>query len=392
MIRVAMLTTRFPPDYGGGARHALGLCHKLAERGLETFVITGHRSGRINVDKVEGVHVTRIPLPQQEGAAVLPFYSRLLRLLLFVRGQDYDVIHAHAVHHHAYAGFLAGRLLNKPAIAKIALLGHDDPASIAHRRLGGFQLRMLRQASALVATSQEMAEATTAFGWPGHRLAHIPNGVDTDNFHPLSSAARYALRAQLGVPRHALVITFVGAILRRKGIHTLARAWPSVRKAFPDALLLLVGPRTRTEHWGVDDRYVAEVEATFAETGAAESVRFVGQVSDPETYLQLSDVFAFPSQGEGMPNALLEAMACGLPFVATQLGCIVEMAPPEQGPYLIPVDDADALGEAIIALARDRDIRRELGTAAHRTVTARFSFAATADRYVKLYRDLLEAE
>lgn len=389
MIHVLMLTTRFPPDYGGGARHALHLCHKLAERGVKTSIITGYKGRGVSTDLVEGIPVTRLPLPQQEGMGVLPFYIQLTRLLL-ARRHDYDLIHAHAVHHHAYAGFLAGQLLGKPAIAKIALLGHDDPASFARRRLGSVQLWLLRQASVLVATSQEMVQAVRAFGWPAHRLVHIPNGVDTDLFCTLPPEARAALRTRLEIPGGAFVVTFVGLLAHRKGIHILARVWPKVKQAFPNALLLLVGPRSKDEHWGVNEGYVGEVKAILSERGMNDGVRFVGQVTNPEAYLQASDLFVIPSRSEGMPNALLEAMACGLPFVATRLGCIEEMSPPEQLPYLVPVDDADALAEAIIALARDADTRRKLSAAVRQTVETRFSLDAVADRYVELYHDLLK--
>jgi len=389
VLRVLMLTTRFPPDYGGGARHALHLCLGLAERGVRTSVITGYKGQGVITERVNGILVTRLTLPQREGLSVFPFYVRLLRSLIAQR-RNYDLIHAHAIHHHAYAGFLIGRVLGKPAIAKIALLGHDDPASILRRRWGGIQLQMLRQASALIATSQEMFQAVRDFGWPAQRLVYLPNGVDTNHFHPLSPDARTALRMRLKLPEKGLVLTFVGLITSRKGIHTLVRAWPDIRQACPEALLLLVGPYSKNDHWGVDERYVAELKGILAESGVADSVRFVGKVTDPKLYLQVSDLFVLPSRSEGMPNALLEAMACRLPFVATRLGCIEEMAPEEQLPYLVPVDDADALAEAIIALARDADARRELGIASRRTVEERFSLDAVADQYVKLYHHLLE--
>ncbi len=388
-VRIVMLTTRFPPDYGGGARHALGLCHKLAARGVTTFVVTGHRGQGVVHDRVEGIPVTRLPLPRQGGTGVLPFYLRLLRLLL-ARRHDYDLIHAHAVHHHAYAGFLIGRLLGKPAIAKIALLGHDDPASFARRRLGRVQMGLIRQASTLVATSREMVEAVQATGWPADRLVYIPNGVDADRFCPLDGRERPALRRRLDLPEDAFVLLFVGLVVRRKGVDLLAQAWPQIRKAQPQAHLVLVGPHSGREHWGVDERYVAEVKASLAQGGDGAPVRFVGMVADPIPYLQAADLFVFPSRQEGMPNALLEAMACGLPFVATRLGCIEEMAPSEQRPYLVPTDDVGALAEAIISLARDANARRELSIAVRRTVETHFSLDAVADQYRTLYRQLLE--
>lgn len=387
-LRVCMLTTRFYPDHGGGALQALRLCQKLGERGVDTFVITGHRHQAVVRHMVQGVSVTRLPLPRREGPGVLPFYARLLRLLLACR-HDYDLIHAHAVHHHAYAGFLAGRLLGKPAIAKVTGLGADTPARIRRRRLGGIQVRLLRLASCLVVTSQELYDQVGEGG--AFKVERIPNGVDTHRFHPVGVARRAALRKAVGVPEEALVVVFVGAIRPVKGVDVLASAWARLTASMPSLHLLLVGPYRQEEHWGVDAEYVRRVEALLRTGGtSARQVSFVGQVPDVRRYLQAADLFVLPSRSEGMPNALLEAMACGLPFVATRLGCVEEMAPPEQHPYLVPVDDVDALAEAVLSLARDADARRRLSTAVRRTVEARYSLDVVADRYVDLYRRLLE--
>jgi len=387
-LRVLMLAARFPPEYGGAAHQALHLCHKLRQCGVSVSVITGYRGPRVMSEWVEGIPVTRLPVPHRLGLGVLPFYVRLLRLLI-VRRHEYDLIHAHVLHHHAYVGFLVGRLLRKPAIVKIALLGYDDPASLRYRRMGSIQLWLMRYARMLVVTTQEMAEAVTAFGWPAQRMARIPNGVDIERFRPVTDAVRDALRARLGIPSDALVVTYLGVIDQRKGIHTLARAWACVKQAQPQALLLLVGPCSKGEDQGIDEGYVKEIEAALGGSDVKPRIRFTGRVSDPEAWLQASDIFVFPSEGEGMPNALLEAMACGLPFVATRLGCAVEMAPLEGQPFLVPVEDPDALAKAIITLARDADARQRLGLVVRQTVETRFSLDAIADSYLDLYQKLL---
>jgi glycosyltransferase involved in cell wall biosynthesis len=387
-----MLTTRLYPDHGGGALQALRLCRKLSEREVETFVITGHKSRETTVEQIEGIPITRLPLPQREGIAVLPFYARTLKQLI-ARRHQYGLIHAHAIHHHAYAGFLAGRLLGKPAIAKIAGLGADTPDRIRSRHLGSLQVRLMSLATHLVVTSDELYKQTIHEGFPADRVVRIPNGTDTHRFRPVDDVERARLKRTLGLPDQALVVVFVGAIRPVKGLDVLAQAWPRLVASAPSLHICLVGPYRKEEHWGVDPEYVNELKGLLgAGDDSASRVHFVGQVSNVVDYLQAADLFLLPSRSEGMPNALLEAMACGLPFVATRLGCIEEMAPPEQQPYLVPVDDADALEEAIITLAHDADIRRKLGAAVRQIVEARYSLDAVADRYLELYTGLLEGK
>lgn len=384
-----MLTTRFYPDHGGGALQALRLCQELAKREVNAFVVTGHEDDTVVEHAVQGIPIIRLPLPRREGAAVLPFYARGLGLLA-ARRREYDLVHAHAIHHHTYAGFLAGRLLGKPAIAKISGWS-DTPARVRSRYLGGIQLRLMSLATRLVATSQELYDQIIEEGFPASCVVRIPNGTDAQLFHPVGDLERARLRRDLGLPAQALIAVFVGAIRFVKGIDVLASVWPRLAASVPDLHICLVGPYQKGEHWGIDPEYVEELRRLFTfRDGSDSRIRLVGQVRNVSDYLQAADLFVLPSRSEGMPNVLLEAMACGLPFVATRLGCIEEMAPPDQRPYLVPVDDADALAEAIVALARDADIRQELGAVARQAVEARFSLEAVTDRYVKLYRDLLE--
>ncbi len=384
-----MLTTRFYPDHGGGALQALRLCQKLTERRVKTFVITGHKGDNVVKHTIQGIPVTRLPLPQREGLAVLPFYIRTLSRLI-IQHRDYDLIHAHAIHHHAYAGFLVGWLLGKPAIAKISGLQIDTPASIKARRLGGIQIRLMLLATRLVATSQELYDQTINGGIPVNQLVRIPNGIDTTLFCPASGEERIKLRQNLKLPEKALILTLVGAVRPVKGVDILAKAWPKLATSIPDLHICLVGAYRKEEHWGIDPEYIARLKQLFSLAPDSETrVHFVGQTSNVVDYLQATDLFVLPSRSEGMPNALLEAMACSLPFVASRLGGVEEMVPIEQRPYLTPVDDAEALAEAIITLAHDAHIHRKLGVAGRRQVEANYSLDTIADRYVKLYHDLL---
>ena len=383
-----MLTTRFPPDYGGGARLALKLSQKLMERGVSVTVFSGHKKQETLCETLQGIPITRIPLPDTDWRSLISFYARLMGALWKARG-SFDVLHAHAIHHHAYAGFLIGKILEKPTLAKISLLGHDDPASIRKRRLGRIQTILLRQATTLVAVSQEISRAATATGWPSARLVPIPNGVDTDHFQPPTPESKESARRKLCLADADFVGVFVGGVMFRKGLHTLFKAWLKVKRIWPHAILLIVGPCDKRSHWGIDESYVEELRHTLETEDAIGSVRFVGQVEDPKLALQASDLFLLPSHSEGMPNALLEAMACGLPFVATRLGVIEELASDKQRCYLIPIDDDLQLADSIMKLAAQRELRQILGEQARRKVETHYSLNAISDRYVSLYQSLV---
>jgi len=387
-VRVCVVTSRFFPDYGGGARQALGLSQKLLARGAGVFVVTAHNRSSATVGHVKKLVVIRLPRPTRGTFALLKFYVRLLTLLLSKR-HLYDIIHSQAIHHHTYVACVAGKLLRKPAVAKISLPGHDDPASIAKRRFGKLQTRFLSFASVLITARRHAQRAASQWGWPADRMAYIPNGVDVDKFRPPAPSERLLLRRTLDVNRDRFVAVYVGVIAFRKGIDTLIDSWPGVVANDSTALLLLAGPVNRDEHWAVDPAYVSRMREKVSEKGLSENVRFLGNMQEARLPLQASDLFVLASRSEGMPNALLEAMACGLPFAATRLDTIEEMAPEEQIPYLAAINDAAELTKQIVTLAGDRDLRVRLGRASRRRAEQLYSFTSVAERHVRLYHELL---
>ena len=385
-----MITSRLYPDHGGGALQALRLCQKLAEHNIDPFILTGHPKNKTVEEIVQDVPVVRLPLPRNSGLPVLGYYTKALKFLWSHR-KEYDLLHAHAIHHHAYASFFIGRLTGKPSIGKISGLAADLPDRVKRRSLGSLQVRLMSLATRLIVTSQELNAQLIDQGIPKEQVLLIPNGTDTELFAPVTEGERRELRKKLGLSEKALVGVFVGALRHVKGIDVLARAWKHIAAGTIDFQLNLVGPYRRAEHWGIDSNFIEEIRRQFQATDKGNAkVHFVGQVSNVEDYLKVADLFILPSRSEGMPNALLEAMACGLPFVATRLGVVEELASHEQRHYLVPIDNEIALAESIIKLAKDPSCRRKLGQAARRTVEERYSLNAVAKRYVQLYRELLQ--
>ena len=385
-MKILVLATRFPPDYGGGARHAFNLCQHWLAKGMDVSVLTASHSNPGTVDNYHGIRVIRQKPARRPGFPVLKRYFDILGYLIRHR-HEFDVGFAQAVHNHAFAGFFAGKLLRKPFVAKIALQGHDDPGSIAARRTGWLQRRLLSLATMLIATTHEIQESSLSAGWPAAKLAKIPNGVDILKFRPTKRSEQKDIRRQLAIGEIALTVLFVGKITPRKGVRELIQAWGRIEQHYPKAQLLLVGPYSRNEHWAVDQEFKESLDEQL-KTVDTHRVHFLGQVDDPASYFRVADLFVFPTNAEGMPNVVLEAMATGLPIVASNLDPLQEMLPEIQRPHLADPGDVDALAEQLRLLLADQMLSDELGRANRTRAEEAYAIEAIAERYLVLFRSL----
>ncbi|MEW6434126.1 MAG: glycosyltransferase family 4 protein [Myxococcota bacterium] len=204
------------------------------------------------------------------------------------------------------------------------------------------------------------------------------NGVDCDgHFQPSRHvAAGRELRAALGIPGDAVVIGFVGRLVRDKGVPELVAAFERLAAAWPAAWLVLAGP------WESRDPVDAAIRARI---DAHPRIRQLGFVEDPAPVYAASDVIALPSHREGFPNVPLEAAAMERPVVSSLVdGCTDAV---EQGVtgILVPVNDADALGAALARYVADPELRRSHGLAGRSRVEALFRRDRVADAFVDVY-------
>ncbi len=205
------------------------------------------------------------------------------------------------------------------------------------------------------------------FGVPADKLHVIYNGVDLGRFHPgLRAEHRQRQRAELGLTDDAPVILFVGSGFERKGVPVLLRALAGMERR--DATLLVVGRDSRTERC----RALAE------RLGVERRVRFLGGQTDPRPFYGAADVFCLPTLYDPMPNAAVEALACGLPVVTSTGSGAAELL--EEGVSGFVCDALDAA-----ALAQRLDRFRELDGGAARRAVAQLSLEAMAERLSGLY-------
>jgi glycosyltransferase involved in cell wall biosynthesis len=220
------------------------------------------------------------------------------------------------------------------------------------------------------------------------RIEIIPNGVDLKRFRaPQSESERMNLRAKLGIDSKSQVILSIGAIHPRKGIDILLEAWVSLAKRFPDLHLYLIGMRhdlKAPKLSGFRNRLDALVRAS----NAVERVHFVGYIENVDEYLKAADVLVFPSRREGMPNAILEAMASGLPCVLTPfIGLSPDLGKAEHD-YLLVDHDFKAIEDTVSNVLENHDLRIRLGVNGRKWVENTMDIQDVLDRYAQLYKNL----
>jgi len=247
------------------------------------------------------------------------------------------VVDGHFGYPDGYAATLLGSWLGVPAT--VTLRGTE--VGTARTRLCRRLLqRGLGRASRVFTVSGSLATLARELGVPASRVRVVANGVDPRRFRPLDRAEA---RARLGLDPEAPVLITVGGLVERKGIHRVMEQLPALQRQFPEITYLVVGEAGPEGDWG------ARLKRQARELGLDARVRFLGAWSPEALPMPLSaaDVFVLASRNEGWANVLLEAMACGLPVVASDVGGNPEVVSHPGLGKVVPFGDGDALRRAL---------------------------------------------
>ena len=319
------------------------------------------------------------------GADVVPMGMRakldpacFLRLVRYVARERIDIVHTHMDVADFY-GALAGRLGGARCVVATKHAPDEFRTRRTWRRYPFMVLERLAYAmeDAVIVVSEGLAsflEETEHL--PRRKMVVIGHGIDETSCVVPRPQARQAP----GLPAFDPLLGAVGRLSPEKGQAVLLRALPAILAAFPRGGLVLAGE-------GPSRR---ELEAEALRLGIADRAVFLGFRRDVPALLGAIDLFVQPSIYEGFGISLLEAMAAGLPIVASRVGGIPEMVQDGATGLLVPPQDPAALAAAVVRLLRDGDAARRLGEAAARGARARYSLQAVAARVEALYREILE--
>jgi len=290
-----------------------------------------------------------IPLIFKQLDGVFMALGSYVLLRRLRRLKKYTLLDAHFGYPDGYAATLLGNWLRLPVT--VTLRGTEIPHS-RNRWLRPYLVRALRRATRIFSVSESLRQHAMALGVEPGKIRVVANGVDTDKFYPLD---RLEARRRLGIAADAVVLVSVGALVERKGFHRVIEVLPELIETHPNVHYLIVGGAS------AEGDMRAKLEQQVRTMGLDSRVHFLGTMPSTELKWPLSaaDLFVLATSNEGWANVFLEAMACGLPVVATDVGGNAEVVCRPQLGSIVPYGDQAALRDALrAALSRSWD--REL--------------------------------
>lgn len=400
--RVCLVTTQWAPTFSGAALRFRQYLAGLRERGIEMDVVCSTAPSEdspeyaskwlalkygvtLQVEEVQGAPVHRVKLPAGASLRRNMLFSRTVsRHLRMTRANVAQFLSLEPLRTYRGSG-LARTDVRSVFTGTQVWTFSENPAK---RLLQREWIRVpIQKVNHVIVSSVVMRDFYESLGVT-IPMSVIPNGVDLQRFCLVDSVKeKESAREMLGIPAPADVVLFVGSIIHRKGVDVLLKAFARVAASNPLAELVLVGPR---DEGGTEkaQTYSAQIDELVRKSGAADRIHFAGYAPNVDTYLRAADVFVLPSRREGMGNAVLEAMAMGIPAVLTPyLGLPGEFGEPGTQ-YLLSAPDADSLASHIELLLTDCDRRRAIGEAGRHWVEEHMDMSMVIDEYARIYHDL----
>lgn len=368
---VAQLSPSYFPVVGGTETHVRTLTLALRKRGVTSQVITlcdtrkWESSRKLKRKTLDDVQVTVWPsYPIWSNRCRVHWVpALLLQLRRYLNG--FDLLHFHDVCDLSFP--LSANRIKKPRIFTCHTLFETLDFYAQHK----VARRLLTSSADLYHVfSQHDEKDLRALGVHHDRIRVIPHGVDLAFFNPKDEKP----------PRDAVRIVWFGRIARNKGVIVLLRALNLLRNEFPNFELLVGGKIWDAQYYRELLEYKNEVKL--------KEVRFIGFVDDLPSFLEQGDIFVFPSLSDTFGIVNLEAMASGLPIVASSVGGLPEVVVDKETGFLIPPGDPTKLAEKLKLLITDRRLRRKMGVRGRERVESLFSIDKMSASVLDMYHEL----
>lgn len=374
-MKLLLINNEFPPIGGGGSTVTKYAISYLVKQGHEVTLITSRYKDLPKREIIDGATIIRIPAVRRykDFAAmwelVIFGVSAFFYTLGYTARHKVDFIQAYFA---VPAGFVAWLVSFVRAVPYGVYFGGSDiPGANPSRYKYIYPIitpllkAIWRRAKFRTVCSEELVRLGEEADPKGQFIC-IPNGVETERFKPIERPANPKVR-----------ILFIGRLIPRKGFHRVVRALPAVREATAVPFEVeVVGTGAHRP----------ELDALAEELGVSDLIRYVGLVpyGQLEKSYQYADVFVLTSLSEGMPSVILEAMGCGLPVIASDVGGNNEIVHEGENGYLIKGDDVELLARRLTELINDKEMRERMG-ARSREMALNYDWERIMAQYEQLY-------
>lgn len=365
---------------GGAERQAVSIIQKLRDLGCGAKIVTSvllKEWKNRRKTSVEGV----VYIPRIRGEAGRVLWFLCVVFVMAVRVRKFDIIHAHISGYPAFAAAAAAVLLGKKSLIKVACGGfHGDVKHLlGDTPFWRVKRRLFKRADMFIAVSEEIREELLEIGIAAGKINIIRNGVDLARFRVPSASEKETAKKAAGL-NGLFVVAYVGRLVFYKDLDTFADVCSRLSAVIPHAAFYVVGA-------GPDLMTLKNRMKSFQESCR---VVFSGEVDDTRPHYWASDVLVHTSLSEGCPNTVLEAMACGIPVVCTNIGGTRDIVRDGETGLLAPARDSEALKANVELIYNDPSIRQRLSMNARSYVEQNHDINAVVRSYIKLYEGLAE--
>lgn len=384
MPRVCLVTHYFPPHKGGIEQVSFEQSKRLTEMGYQIDVLTSKYEGR-DTNPVKGIKIYHYPslnVAKRFGVPY-PIISFKAYKMFTKHIAKCDLVHAHGhVYMSSYLAGMVAKRLKKPFIVTQhnTFIDYRSFLNIVEELNDQVIGKpVLKQADRITTVSKETMKYVLRLGADKTKTQVIYNGVDIDTFRP---ANKQESRTKLGLPKNRKIVLSVRRLVYKNGLGTLIESVPKVAQQHPDVLFVLAGKGPSRKL--IEDR--------IKELGISRNIKLAGFVPDEllPAYYDAADIFMLPSaSGEGLPLVLLEAMACGVPVIATAVGGTPEILKHNKNGILVPPLNAEAMAEATSKLLSKTERATTLGEEARRNVEDNYTWTENVRRLQAIYREFV---
>ena len=366
-MRVMFLSTSM--GMGGADKQLLSAARLMLSKGHQVLIVSLCELGPMGLEaRSSGIRTESLHMPRG-----VPDPRGLFRLIRLARAWKPDVLHSHMVHANLMARVLRLFVPIPVIVSTIHNIYEGGPLWMAAYRVSNSlvdHMTIISEAAANRFVTERIV--------PRELLSCVPNGVDTERFRSVPAGTRGAIRESLGLENEFIWLA-VGRFETAKDYPNMLRAFALVRERHPDAVLMLVG------HGSLQD----EVESLGRDLKLGAQIRFLGVRGDVPEVMSAADGYVMSSAWEGMPIALLEAAAAGLPIVATRVGGNQEVVRDGESGILVPPRDHEGLGRAMVRLMELPDPeRRAMGERGREHVRTNYGLGRVVERWEDVYRQV----